>query len=237
VLELKEDKYKLEDITILCRTNKQASLIARHLSENQINVISSESLLLSASPAVNFLLAALQYLANPHDSIARTEILKFLIDAGHLSANSFPEVLMSEQYEGKEELFGIPFPFQKLLNLPLYELIEELIRRFGLKEKFDPYIQFFLDTIIDYTSMRTGTITDFLDWWNENDEKHSIIVSEGQEAVQVMTIHKAKGLEFPVVIYPFVDRSFSRDQMDNIWVEIDHEDIPELIRKFLVLLK
>src|SRR5690554_7046722 len=35
-----------------------------------------------------------------------------------------------------------------------------------------------------------------------------------------MTIHKSKGLEFPVVIYPFADEDFSKSR-DKIWIDLE----------------
>jgi len=217
ITELKADLYNLQDITILCRSNRQASLVARHLLSQQISVISSESLLLSASPKVSFLIACMQYAANPEDSIARTEINNFLINSDRLPNTSLSDAITIT-----------PQITSRILNLSLYEMVEELIRTYGFRDQFDPYIQFFLDTVIEYTSKKTGTVMDFLEWWYENNEKRSIVVSEGQEAVQVMTIHKAKGLEFPVVIFPFADELFSKNQADYLWVDIDEEEIKEM---------
>jgi ATP-dependent exoDNAse (exonuclease V) beta subunit len=39
-----------------------------------------------------------------------------------------------------------------------------------------------------------------LNFWDKNAEKFSIPSPEGNNAVRIMTIHKSKGLEFPVII-------------------------------------
>lgn len=67
-------------------------------------------------------------------------------------------------------------------------------------------------------------LTDYIDWWEERKNKSSVITSEGTDAVRIMTIHKAKGLEFPVVIYPFADQQL-KSTRKNLWIELDDKDI------------
>jgi ATP-dependent exoDNAse (exonuclease V) beta subunit len=40
-----------------------------------------------------------------------------------------------------------------------------------------------------------------------------------------MTIHKSKGLEFPVVIFPFAEQNYSQNLGDKIWIATDEEQI------------
>ena len=47
---------------------------------------------------------------------------------------------------------------------------------------------------------------------------------ENQEAVQIMTIHKSKGLEFPVVIFPYADLDIYRDKKSQIWFPLEQKD-------------
>jgi ATP-dependent exoDNAse (exonuclease V) beta subunit len=61
-------------------------------------------------------------------------------------------------------------------------------------------------------------IADFLNFWDKNAEiQYSVI--EGNNAVRIMTIHKSKGLEFPVVIIPFAEEDYSRKPKDKLWLE------------------
>jgi ATP-dependent exoDNAse (exonuclease V) beta subunit len=160
--------------------------------------------------------------------ISLTEILRYRISAGDVNEKDLHSALSAHLSETPENLIGISIPWQKLLNLPLYEMAEELIRLFKLERSYDPYLQFFLDAIISYTNSINGPLSDFLEWWQENKAKLSIVVAEGQEAVRIMTIHKSKGLEFPVVLYPFADEKFSDSLKKRIWVDLDHEELPAL---------
>ncbi|MCG3164715.1 MAG: RecBCD enzyme subunit RecB [Bacteroidia bacterium] len=190
--ELVATGFQLKDIAILTRKNTHASEIARYLLEHEVNVISSESLLLSQSAEVNFLISLLRFLYNSKDNIAEAETLYYLQKS---VAGNLHKYLM----EHHPQLHA-----QVLLKYPLYEVFEKMVSAF-FKSVPDPYIQFFLDTVHSYTSRNTNDPGEFLQWWEQKKNKISIVVPQGINAVNVMTIHKSKGLEFPAVIYPFAE--------------------------------
>nr|WP_240915523.1 3'-5' exonuclease [Polaribacter sp. 20A6] len=96
---------------------------------------------------------------------------------------------------------GVTFNISSFHQLPFYEKIEEIIRGFNLINSSDAYIQFFLDVVLE--QQRNGTdVGEFLEFWELKKERLSIVAPESAGAVQIMTIHKSKGLEFPVVIFP-----------------------------------
>jgi ATP-dependent exoDNAse (exonuclease V) beta subunit len=190
--ELIANGFQMKDIAILTRKNTHASEIARYLLEHEVNVISSESLLLSQSAEVNFLISLLRFLYNSKDNIAEAETLYYL-------QKSVTGNLHRYLTEHHPQLHA-----QTLLKYPLYEVFEKMVAAF-FKSVPDPYIQFFLDTIHSYTSRNTNDPGEFLQWWEKKKNKISIVVPQGINAVNVMTIHKSKGLEFPAVIYPFAE--------------------------------
>jgi ATP-dependent exoDNAse (exonuclease V) beta subunit len=71
-------------------------------------------------------------------------------------------------------------------------------------------------------------VADFLAWWDTNSNNFSLVVPPGIDAIQVMTIHRSKGLQFPVVIIPFAYHDLSRTTKKGQWVELDLQEIPEL---------
>ena len=236
---LKEDGFRLKDIAILCRNNKNASLIAAELLENKISVVSSESLLLVNSPTVRFLIALLYSLLNNKDKISQAEVVSYLTKTNQLSGD-LPHNLKSfgiEKTKKKEDCeinffeklaeFNFELNRFALLNLTLTDICEELIRIFKLNNLADPYLQFFLDAVIKLSNERNQGVNELLEWWEENKTKLSIVIPEGIDAVQVMTIHKAKGLQFPVVIYPFANEKH-RKTKDKLWVDFSDKEIPQL---------
>ncbi len=217
--ELKSD-FSLSDICILVRKKKDGIAVANYLSENGINVVSSETLLLKNSEKVNFLVNILQVIQNPLDKDVLFEILYFLYDFLNIQEekHQFINSLIHKQNEDVfEELkkYGTSFSLYNYHQLPFYEKIENIIRGFNLLQSSDAYVQFFLDVIIE--QQRKGTsVLDFLEYWEKKKNNLSIVTSKNPNAVEIMTIHKSKGLEFPVVIFPY-DLDIYRQIDPKIW--------------------
>jgi len=96
---------------------------------------------------------------------------------------------------------------------------------FGLK-KTDAYVLRFLELVLEFVGKHDSSIRSFLNWWDESniEEKTSVITSETGNAIRIMSIHKSKGLQFPVVIMPFTDWKLQPDARDVMW--IDSKDAP-----------
>ncbi|HEY0031000.1 MAG TPA: UvrD-helicase domain-containing protein [Bacteroidia bacterium] len=226
--QLQTDNYKLKDIAILVRKNTDGSEIANYLTGKGIEVISSDSLLLSNSAEVNFLHSLLKYLSNTSDTIIQTEILEYLIASAFIKTTTLEDTLNSRT--GISAILHnakIDFSVTVLSKMALYELCEELIRIFRLNAIPNAYIQFFLDEVLNYSIKKNNNLNDFIVYWDEKRTKASLIVPQGMDAVSIMTIHRSKGLEFPVVILPFSNSEVSRGKK-NLWIDLENEKLPDL---------
>ncbi|MEI6864920.1 UvrD-helicase domain-containing protein [Flavicella sp.] len=215
--------FKRNDVCIIVRTKKDGIAVANYLTENGVDIISSETLLLQNSLKVQFVINLLTYIQNPLNINAKFKTLNYLknfINIGfseHLFYTQLLE-LETEEFFKALQVFGIVFEYPVFLKMPFYESIEYLIRSYKLLSKTDAYVQFFLDFILDFQRKNHHDLSAFLLEWEQKKGKLSIAVSEGVDAVRIMTIHKSKGLEFPVVVFP-CDRDVSKELNPTVWYD------------------
>ena len=220
-----ENGYNLEDICVLVRKKKEGVAIANYLSQHKIPIISSETLLIYNSPEVAFINNFLELLIQPKNNEIKILILNYLtslfnIEDKHafFSKNldkSVPKLLNSFKD------YGVVINSQELLQLPLYDLAETIVRSFHLVKTSNAYIQFYLDVVLDFSQKKGSNISGFLDYFNKKKTSLSIISPKGQNAIQIMTIHKSKGLEFPVVIFPYADLDIYNEIEPKEWFKLD----------------
>jgi ATP-dependent exoDNAse (exonuclease V) beta subunit len=223
-----QNGYTQKDICIICRKKTEGQMAANYLIENGLNVISPDSLLLANNKHVQFLINTLHYSIDREDREIQVKMLEYLFEQS-LFKHPFPDeiylkIARKEKYlEALLKEQNIYLSRELLIKQSLFDAVESIVRLFKLQHNPDPYIQFFLNAVFDFSTKRNNSIQDFLEWFNQKSNDLSIIVPEGSDAIQIMTIHKSKGLEFPVVIMPFANWQFTISE-NVLWV-----DIPENI--------
>ncbi|GAA4233436.1 UvrD-helicase domain-containing protein [Postechiella marina] len=222
-----ENNYTLEDICILVRKKKEGVAIADFLSKQGINIVSSETLLINNAPEVIFVNNLLTLLLHPKNNEVKVTVLNYLaqvfnIEDKHQFFAKHINLSILELFKSFEA-FNIYVDASKLLQLALYDLVETIVRAFNLVEKSNAYVQFYLDIVLDFTHKKGSDLSGFLAYFEKKKENLSIVTPKGQNAVQIMTIHKSKGLEFPVVIFPYADLDIYAEREPKAWFPLNKE--------------
>jgi ATP-dependent helicase/nuclease subunit A len=234
---IQDNGYNASDIGIIVREGKEGAQVLKTLidhnnkytreekSNYNFNAVSNDSLLLSNSPVILFIISVISVVNNPEDYISRAIMLRFFLmasgdeDAEKASLQSDKLISGSRDYfpDGYEDFLD------RIREMPLFEATESIIKFFRLGDYSwnVPFLNTFQDYIVSFTGNRNADIQSFIDWWEETGKKKSVVLPANQDAIRILTIHKSKGLEFKVVILPFI--SWSLDHLPSkqpvLWVK------------------
>lgn len=217
--------YSLKDICIIVRKKDEGVAIAQYLSAQGIKITSSQTMLINNSPEVKVANSVLTLLSNPNNEEARITILDFIahkynINDKHEYYRHHVKLPINEFFKSFE-YFGIIADPNHIIQLGLYDVAEAIVRSFKLAEVSNAYIQFYLDTVLEYSQKNISDIAGFLEYYQNKKDKLSIVSPENQDAVQIMTIHVSKGLEFPVVIFPYAQQNVYGEVDPKEWFKLD----------------
>ncbi|WP_426431991.1 UvrD-helicase domain-containing protein [Winogradskyella sp. HB-48] len=223
--ECLKNGFTLDDICVIVRKRREGVEIAKFLSEKGIKITSSETLLLKNSDKVLFIDSFLKLLLQTDNDSLKIDVLAFLANQHNLEdKHSFYSSHISigfDQMLKKFENLNIYINKNKLLQLPLYELIEELIRTFNLHNASDAFLQFYLDVVLEFTQKQNSDLSSFINYFEKKKDSLSVISPQNNNSVLIMTIHKSKGLEFPVVIFPYSDLNIYKEIDPKVWFPVD----------------
>ncbi len=194
-----------KDMAILVRKNKNIPDIAGYLeAHTPYQVVSDEAFRLDASVAVCMIVDGLRCLSDPENRIARAQL-----------AMAYQHEVLRQRIDWNEWLLGdldayLPAAFtgqsEALRLLPLYELTEKLFAVFEMARipRQEGYVCAFCDAVMEYVRTRSSELSAFVAYWD--DKLCGKTIPSGEvEGIRILSIHKAKGLEFHTVLLPFCD--------------------------------
>ena len=194
------DRYpRNSDIAFLVRTKEEGALLAQTLLALGYPVVTEDSLTLGSCLSVKRLASLLTFIADPDDSVNKT-LMRGLFDT---------EPQLSTAAGDSDSL---------------YEICDTLLRNYmpEVPEGDQPFLLAFLDEVIAYTDKFGSNLPGFVEWWQNAGVKRKISAPKREDAVTVMTIHKAKGLDFQVAVLPFLYEKLSAGN-PILWCEPEGE--------------
>ena len=185
---------KMSDMAILLRTNCEGKKVAEYLLSKGYSVISDDSLDLKSSLIIRKIVSYLHSLCNNSDSL-----------------NTY----LSESLEIDSER-----EYHSLLDL-VDGVIKDLSETHPDEIKGQTlFIQSFMDDILEWTSIHGNDLRQYLKHWEES--KISISSPNDPNAIRITTVHKSKGLAFPIVIFPFAEK-VGLFKEDTLWCHLDSD--------------
>ena len=205
----------------------------KNAGKTPISVISEESLKISSSSAVKLVVAVLQLIVkgNAKKGVktddrrnSKVEMDEFISSYNYIYCNN-PDLSATEiieRYFSDESNINVSDLLKEVHTVALPALVENIIIKVvpeKLRQSDVAFLAAFQDEVLEYCQMYPADIASFVRWWNDTGAKKSSISSpEDTDAVQIMTIHKSKGLEFKCVIIPYADWSLDVTKPSTIWV-------------------
>lgn len=207
-----------QDVLILVRSRGElAALIVARLHEAKVPVAGVDRLQLGLPLAVKDLLACVRFALQPLDDLNLAALLvsplfgwsqDALFDAAHARGERhlWPHLRQTQPEERLHHLylllnnadFSTPYAFLETILSGAMDGRRKLIARLG-GEARDP-IDELLNAALDFARNHPPSLQLFLDWFDRGDVEIKRDASAASNAVRVMTVHGAKGLQAPVVI-------------------------------------
>lgn len=227
IQQVRKRRYSLSDIAVLVGKGSEAKKCARFLMEQELPAVGPDNLSLQSSGTVLGLVGFLQTMLDARYQEARLPWAQWLYRC--LEPAEDPTVFLrrlcrhTRRSTWKElEHYCPDWNTRQFLRLPLQEQLYYLLERLEPSFRSDSLVQAFLDEVFRMIQRDSAGLGEILDWWEATGQYQSLDLRQTQEAIQILTIHKSKGLQFPVVILAFAG-DYGRATLDDSWKTLPEE--------------
>lgn len=206
------DGFKPGDICVLGRGNKFCNFIATALTNEKYKVVSADSLNIDSELTVRFVISYFKLRLNPVNQNTIRQFAHIYCERFNHSLDYYNSLFTRIETDDQKtiktanlDLFFAKNPqYKDRFFEPfetLYDLIQKTFRLFGLHELKNPYLHHLADLVHLFETKNGPDLNQFLqDYDSMPKDAKALQIPESDDALKVMTIHKSKGLEFPVLI-------------------------------------
>lgn len=233
--------YEPKDIAILIRRKGDATPIIKALCKAQIDhpehkeryqFTSSDSVVLGSNTALQLIVATMKFLLasslkEEQQNIARAQVYLLYNKLKNSNNPSYMPNISLQNIAGDSFFNNLPnglrtltenYTFKSISQITS-ELISILIgQRDELGDDF-PFITAFEDEVFNFYSKNVANLQSFIDWWDEKGSEKSVQLSEAQNAINIVTIHKSKGLEYKIVLLPYTNWKKNYKSTELAWIK------------------
>lgn len=225
---------RAEDIVILLRSPGSVGAEFQFaLQKRGIRCSNGDSLDLQRTEEVSVLISLLQTITNPQQDIPLLAVLtsrlfgftadEMALIRGKNKYCSLYDALLADKSEKTCRFLQMLKVFRlESQRLKLAELLESIFTKTGLLSAYLSVpdgetkcanLKAFLQVASDFSNSGQRDLIQFLDYLRSMEERGLVVTTEQKNAdtVSIMSIHKSKGLEFPVVFLCGLSRSFNKD--------------------------
>lgn len=243
IIQCEEDGFKRGEICLLADKNQRANLWAVELTNAGYKIVSAESLLVQNEVKVKLVLSYLKRRLNPSNLSEKKRFAEIFFRIHKQNAIEQYRSYFSRQIgkEGKEYSYFDDDKFVtdhfsskaeffcKYENL--YDLIQSFYRMLNWDELKNPYLHHFADFAFEFELAKGPDLKSFIQFYGEQKSKLAIQLPESDDAIKIMTIHKSKGLEFPVVIVPYLNFDTSIMSTSKFLIEVEDKILYSTLKK------
>lgn len=248
VNECIQDGYNPGDICILSKNKRSCNSFANHLKTKGFSVVSSDSLLIDSDVFVQLVICFLKWRSNPLENQFAMQFAEkyFRLQAVGSTFSAYEQCFeIVEQEEKSKKRFSIKLFLEvsgfdeSLLNSgyqSIYSLIQTFIRSQKIDELQNAYIHQLLDVSFNFDLSNGPDLISFLSYYATTGKKTNVQLPDNKYAIKIMTAHKSKGLEFPVVLIPLLNFGSTSNDKNPVIIEKDAHFIEtKLVKKDQVL--
>jgi ATP-dependent exoDNAse (exonuclease V) beta subunit len=228
IRDLKSKGYTYRDICILTYKNIESTEIIAFLRRNGITrLISSEVVNINGSMDVRFVIAMIRFAFDRTDKASEYLIRKFIREAALI-----PSFADNEEKASDTGAASFRSVLTEIMSLTAYEAVERLMLVFRLSASPDPFLQKLLQLALAYDHDEGHGIYGFLGWISNEIARDSaalrVDLPSEHDSITIMTIHRSKGLEFPVVMLPFMKSKLDGSNKSISWIKPQKKEYSEL---------